>query len=67
MLAYLPFLAENTGESSVSLEESKSSEWVSVGQLSLASGIAYCQQGESRGSGEIPDLQGVYSIATVIC
>ena len=33
--------------------------------LSLASGTAYSQQGESRGSGEIPDLQGVYSIATV--
>ncbi|MEC8740930.1 MAG: hypothetical protein VXX37_05500, partial [Pseudomonadota bacterium] len=34
--------------------------------LSLASGTAYSQQAEEKlGSGGIPDLQGVYSIATV--
>ena len=38
---------------------------MSVGQPEPCLGTAYSQQGESRGSGEIPDLQGVYSIATV--
>lgn len=33
--------------------------------LSLAFSAAYSQQSENRGKGEIPDLQGVYSIATV--
>ena len=47
------------------LRKAKAASGCLLVSLSLASGIAYSQQGESRGSGEIPDLQGVYSIATV--
>ena len=47
------------------LRKAKAASGCLLVSLSLASGTAYSQQGESRGSGEIPDLQGVYSIATV--
>ena len=48
-----------------SLRKAKAASGFLLVSLSLASGPAYSQQGENLGSGGIPDLQGVYSIATV--
>ena len=48
------------------LRKAKAASGCLLVSLSLASGTAYSQQAdENRGSGGIPDLQGVYSIATV--
>ena len=48
------------------LRKAKAASGCLLVSLSLASGTAYSQQAEeNRGSGAMPDLQGVYSIATV--
>ena len=62
---YLLVSGKIRGEAVPALRKAKVASGCLLVSLSLAFGTAYSQQAENRGSDGIPDLQGVYSIATV--